>query len=112
MSTTPKINFEYLVEGQSNAEVVLNEWINVIDTLLQLAFIDRDLSAAPGSPTNGDCYLVSGTPAGGDAWEGEGGNIAAYYDGWLFITPKEGFRAWVNDENILIAYDGASWSAV
>ena len=109
--TSPNLAFTRIQEGQDAAEVNVNGNFNIIDAILCGGIVDRNLSAAPAG-VNGNVYIVDGTPAGGDPWEGQGGNIAAYYDGWIFITPKEGCRVWVNDEDVLVHYNGTSWTTL
>jgi len=108
MSATPNLNIDYMVDAQAGAYIVVNDALNIIDALIQLSVKDRDLTAPPGGESNGDRYLVD-TPATG-AWTGHEGDIAAYYDGWIFITPKEGFTMWVDDEDTHLDFDGSSWS--
>jgi len=70
---------------------------------------DKDLSAAPTSPSKGDRYIIAGTPT--DAWVDHSGDIT-YYDGsdWQFIGIFEGMCCWVEDENEFYKHNGASWS--
>lgn len=68
------------------------------------------LNAPPGSPAEGDLYVV-GT-AGSGAWSGHNKNVAIYYNAaWLFFTPFEGMFAWDQTSNSLKYYDGANWVA-
>lgn len=78
----------------------------------QSPVLDKDLNAAPGTPSKADRYIVASTVASGDAWFGQEGNIAEW-DGvsaWQFYTPAEGWFTWVKDENKLYKHDGTSWS--
>ena len=104
---TENIALTTLTEGMASAEIKVNESYNVLDAFVFLAIQDRDLAAPPGSPTNGHAYLVAGSPTGD--WAGQAGKIAIYYSGWRFFTPKEGWRAWIIDENCFMVYDGAAW---
>jgi hypothetical protein len=80
----------------------------MLDALVQLAVLDKDLSAPPGSPAEGDCYIVGASPTG--AWAGQANNIAAFQDAaWAFYVPSEGWLAWVADEDALYAFSGTSW---
>jgi hypothetical protein len=81
--------------------------LSLLDAIIQLAVKDRDLSTPPGSPTNGDRYLVGASPTG--AWAGQAGKIAIYYSGWSFLTPREGWRAWIDDEDLFVRYTGSTW---
>jgi hypothetical protein len=108
MSTlSPNLSLQYLVEGQFGAEFTHNGALNALDALCHLAVKDRNLAAPPGSPANGDRYLVAASPTG--AWAGQAGKIAYYYSGWQFHTPKEGWRMWIDDEDILVVYTGSVW---
>ena len=84
-----------------------------IKALAQIAVKDKDLTSPPGSPADGDAYIV-GASATGD-WSGQDNKIA-YYDAdataWKFATPAEGWRAWVQDEDKSYRYDGSAWSLV
>lgn len=107
MSDSPQLGITYLESQQASAEVTFNEAINKLEAVTQLSIKDRDLTAPPGSPANGDRYLVKATATG--AWAGQEGKIAIYYTGWIFLTPKEGWRMWVDDENVTVVYDGSAW---
>lgn len=75
----------------------------------QQAIIDKDLATPPGSPSEGDRYIVAATATGD--WVGEENSIA-WFDGssWVFDTPTEGFLLWVSDEDKHYKFDGTSWS--
>ena len=109
MSSTPRIGIPYLVQGQSLGEITQNNATNYLETFSAGGVISRGTSAQPGSPSEGDLYILPASPTGSD-WSGQGNNIALYYSGWLFVTPTEGMRLWINDEDILVAYDGTNWS--
>jgi hypothetical protein len=108
--TTPRLGAPELTSGQAAPETTVNEQIRYVEQgASRFVFKDRDLSTPPGSPADGDCYLVKATGTG--AWAGKDGKIAFYENtSWVFITAKEGFRAYVNDEDIEIVFDGSSWS--
>lgn len=112
MSLTPELGLEYHVVGEGMSEPVVNENYNRIITVSPLEILDRDLTTPPGSPSNGDTYIV-GTSATGD-WSGEDGNIAAYFDGWLFIDLAGGMVGYVKDEKIWIAYSSqeSAWHPI
>ena len=64
-------------------------------------------TALPGSPTDGDIYIV---PSGAAEHANE---IAIRDNGeWVYLLPKKGFVATVADENVLVWYSGAAWSAL
>jgi hypothetical protein len=69
----------YIFATQTQKHVTHNEALRLLDRLVQLSVLDRDLSAPPGSPTDGDCYMV-GSGAIGD-WAGWYLNVALWTDG-------------------------------
>jgi hypothetical protein len=80
----------------------------MLDCIVQLSVIDRDLAAPPSSPLDGDRYIVATGSSG--AWSGRDGEVAAWQGGaWVFYAPRQGWIAWVADEDSLLAWDGASW---
>jgi hypothetical protein len=74
-----------------------------------LSVKDRDLTAPPGSPAAGDSYIPAATATG--AWSGKEKQIAVW-DGaaWVFGVPREGWIASIDDEDLMIRYDGSAWS--
>lgn len=110
MTDTPNLGFTYLEEGQANAEVAVNDALNRMDMILQAAVIDRDLTAPPGSESNGDVYLVAASATGD--WAGKDGQLAGYYDGYIYATVNEGFILRVLDENIWIGWTGSAWETI
>jgi len=111
MSETPNLALPYILAAQAQKHVTHNEAIRALDAVVQLSVADRDLSDPPASPTDGARYLVAESPTG--AWSGHAGEIAAAQDGgWTFLAPREGWLAWIADEDLLLAYDGAAWSEV
>ena len=111
MDATPNLSLPYIMAAQSQKHVTHNEAIRALDAILQLAVLDRDLTAPPSSPADGARYIVGGSPTG--AWSGHAGSIAAYQDGaWMFYAPVEGWIAWIGDEDAAVVWDGSAWSAL
>lgn len=112
--TTPHLGLETLAEAQDQPDVPVNYDLRVLDALVQLTVIDKDLTAPPGSPADGDRYIVGASATG--AWLGEDLNVAAYLAGeWVFFTPVAGWSAYVQDEATEYRYAGGSppsWAAV
>lgn len=112
MTASPRLGFTYLTAGQATPETSVNEIAAYLESGSgHFIFKDRDLATPPGSPANGDCYLVASSPTG--AWTGHTGDIAYYLNtAWVFVEVIEGYTAWVNDENLFIGYDGAAWNTL
>lgn len=109
MANSANLALPYLEAAQSQKHVTLNEAVSGLDTLVQLAVLDRDLAVPPGSPAEGDRYLVAAAPTG--AWAGQAGKIAAWQTGaWSFRTPRNGWMAWVLDEALPVFYEAGAWT--
>lgn len=110
MDTTSNLRLPYIMASQAQKHVTHNESLRKLDAIVQLAVLDRDLSAPPVPPAEGSRYIVA--PGASGAWTGHDGEIAAYQDGaWAFHSAQLGWIAWVADEAAPVAWDGASWIA-
>jgi hypothetical protein len=99
--------FPFLEVAQAQKETTHNEALRIADVLTNLLIKDRDLATPPGSPVNGDTYLIAASPTG--VWTGQAGKIGFYYDGWTFITAFEGLHGWVDDEEKPIIFSDGVW---
>ena len=105
---TTHLLLPYILAAQAQKHVTHNEALRLLDGLVQLSVLDRDLTAPPGSPADSDRYIV-GSGATGD-WAGWDLNVAIFTDGaWLRLPPRTGWRVWVEDEELLLVYDGTGW---
>jgi hypothetical protein len=107
MATTPRLDMAYILTGQSQKEITHNEALNDLDALTQISVADMTTNAPPGSPVTGDSYIIGPFPTG--VWSGHAGKIASWYSGWRIKAPKEGFRAWVQNLDRELVFNGASW---
>jgi hypothetical protein len=106
---TPRPALPLLAAAQAQKHVTHNEALLELDALIATVILDRDLSAPPSSPSDGDIYLVK--PTGTGAWTGQDGKLAYAIDGgWRFYAPLEGLTAYVADEAKLIFYNGTAWT--
>jgi hypothetical protein len=106
--STPRAAAPLMSAAQAQKHVTHNEALYAFDALLCARFLDRNLTAPPSSPSDGDVYLVKATATG--AWTGQNGNIAYYADGaWRFYPPFAGLIALIADETKFVAYDGSTW---
>ena len=62
---TTHLLLPYILASQAQKHVPHNEALRILDGLVQLSVLDRDLTAPPGSPADGDRYIV-GSGATGD----------------------------------------------
>lgn len=107
MPQTDNLKINLLSQNQAQKEVTVNEALLILDIIQNNGIKDKDLAAPPSSPASGDAYIVAASPTG--AWVNKAKSVAWYNQTWRFISPKEGFTFWVNDENKLYSYDGSQW---
>ncbi len=109
MTETANLGLPCIDAAQAQKHVTHNEALRILDTLVQLAVLDRDLTSPPGSPGEGQRWIVKNASPSG-AWAGHGNQIAAWQDGgWQFSSPKVGWLAYVVDEGVLLAWSGSAW---
>jgi hypothetical protein len=107
MTDTPKLGLPCIEGSQAQKHVTHNEALGLLDALVQLTVLDRNLTAPPGSPADGDSYIPAAGASG--AWSGWDGQIAVYNGGWTRIVPLPGFKAWVKAERLTVTYEDGVW---
>ncbi len=108
--TSTHLLLPYLLASQAQKHATHNEALRLLDGLVQLAVLDRDLTAPLGSPADGDRYIVASGATG--EWDGWDASVAYWVDGaWMRLVPRPGWRAWVEDEGVLLVFDGSVWTA-
>ncbi|WP_088348513.1 MULTISPECIES: DUF2793 domain-containing protein [Rhodomicrobium] len=109
MPPSTHLALPFIEAAQAQKHVTHNAALLALDAIVMLSVLDRDLAAPPGSPADGDRYLIAASATG--AWSGKDGKIAARQDGaWSFHAPREGWLLWIADEDIVLAFDGAAWT--
>jgi hypothetical protein len=101
--------------GEAHYTELMRQW-RALDALIQIHVKSRSVTAQPGSPADGDAYIIP-TGATGAAWSGKTNQIARFSTttaGWEFFVPKKGWQVRVEDENNsgrpkLYVFDGAAW---
>jgi Protein of unknown function (DUF2793) len=110
MSDSVNLALPYLAAAQAQKHVTVNDALSRLDALVQLAVTSRVLATPPATPLDGDRYLLPASPTG--VWAGQAGKIAIRLEGaWVYQSPREGFRLWVNDEDVLLSFNGTTWNA-
>lgn len=111
MTQTVNLLLSYLQAAQAQKHVTVNAALATIDSLLHAKVKDKDVSAPPISPNDGDSYIVP-SGATGD-WIGEDENIAVQLNGaWYFHSPNPGWLVYVEDEATYYTYSGTAWDSV
>lgn len=94
--------------GENGWTAKLNAAFDALDVLAQATVINMSTATPPGSPGNGDAYVVAASPTG--AWAGHAGQIAAYIRGaWAFISARNGWRVNNQADGLSYAFNGSTW---
>lgn len=108
MERTTNLSLPYIMPSQAQKHVTHNEAIRALDLLVHLSVADRNRTAPPPAPAEGDCHIVG--PAPTDDWAGREQQIATVQEGaWMYYPPRPGWHAWLRDEQRLVVFDGTSW---
>ena len=109
--TTAHLALPFIMAAQAQKHVTMNEALRLLDGIVQLAILDRDLTTPPAGPAEGGRYIPASGAAG--AWTGWEGSIAYWIDGaWMRILPAPGWMAWIEDEAQAIVWTGSAWNPV
>ena len=90
--------------GEDGWNTGMDENLLKLSTLSHLSVISAT-TTLPGSPSEGDTYLVpSGDP--------EGDKVAVYDDAaWTYLDPFEGLQGYVQDDDQVLIYRDGAWGA-
>lgn len=91
--------------GSSGWDADMDANLRLLSAVVQLSVLSAT-TALPGSPSDGDIYIV---PSGA----GSNPNAVAVRDNgsWVYLTPGEGWRAWVEDSEEFLFWNGMAWVA-
>ncbi|MDE3237346.1 MAG: DUF2793 domain-containing protein [Paracoccaceae bacterium] len=110
MAETSQLNLPLLAPSQAQKTVTVNEALARIDGLAQMVLASRSVTLPPVAAAEGTAYGVP--PGAVNDWAGQDGRVAIFANGgWVFATPKRGWRAFVLDESSPVLHDGTGWQA-
>lgn len=105
---TPKWQLPFLIPGQAQKEVTVNEAFARIDSLLSLSVAGVSASPPP-DPYEGEAWLVSSGATG--VWEGQVDKVAACVgSAWQFYSPHPGMQL-LNEQTGQYLYYFQAWQA-
>jgi hypothetical protein len=108
--TTPRLRLPFILPGQAQKELFHNEALARIDAALHASVEGEALSQPPGSPTEGQSWIVGA--AASAAWAGQENKLASWTSGgWRFVEPIPGFSVWNREAGYWIYWSGTAWSA-
>ncbi|MGL4728649.1 MAG: DUF2793 domain-containing protein [Bosea sp. (in: a-proteobacteria)] len=111
MTDTPNLSLPLIAAAQAQKHVTHNEALALIDAMVQLCVLSRTQTAPPSSPVEGARYLVPAGATGG--FSGKATQIALFDGGgWRFLPPKAGWQAYVDDEDVVLVWNGTAWVAL
>jgi hypothetical protein len=111
MTTTPQAQITLMEAAQSQKHVTANEAFLRLDALLQLNVISGSVTTPPGSPAEGDKYIVPTGATG--AWSGQTNKVALRMSGgWVFFTPRTGWLGWNAALGAFVSWDGTTWATL
>lgn len=112
MSNTPRLQMPQLAANQSQKYVTMNGDLRQLDQLVQATVINQTTATPPGSPSDGDCYIVAASPTG--AWTGETKALAYYnVNAWQFATPLEGWIVYDQAQHEFYYYNSSGvWTSL
>lgn len=87
--TTSRFGITEPTEGVAGNAVTIARALRLHEALLCSEVLNSTLATPPGSPAEGDVYIVATSPTG--AWTGQAGKFAVRLEGaWSFAAPKGG----------------------
>ncbi len=110
MAVSPLLGITYYEEGQANGHITINDAWNILEFFAARAVESSGDTATPAG-TNGQGYII-GTPASGQ-WLTDArtaNDIAIFYDGWVYVTPRDGMQFYVKDTDVEELFNAGSWT--
>ena len=102
------LDLPYIQPTQAQKHITHNEAVELLDLIVQLSVEEFGAETPPVAPIEGQTWALGAAPTG--AWSGADGQLASSRGGgWLFIQPKDGWRAWGEAEGQLKVFTAGDW---
>jgi len=109
MTASANLGLILLEEAQAQKHVTVNAALARLDALAHLRLQSVSVADPPAAPAEGAVWAIPVSPTG--AWSGHAGALAVWLTGsWTFVTPQEGWVAWVIDASAVAAFRGGAWT--
>lgn len=105
---TPNIPVDRLIASTTGQTTKVNDALTTFGIMGQFHPKSRTTATAPGSPAEGDAYIMPASPTGYASGAAQH-DICWYSNGWSKVTPLEGWEGWVEDEDVQVRFSGTSW---
>ncbi len=100
------LNLPFMAGAQAQKHIAHNEALELLDAITQLRVVAFNATVPPLSANDGEVWAIGAGPV--NAWAGKDHMLAVWSNGgWLFITPKIGWRAALLDD--LRVFSGTDW---
>ena len=112
MTTSNRLAITELASTQTDRAATVNDAIAKLEAgATCFAAKQVSLNTPPGSPAEGDLYVVGTVPTG--AWASNAKQVTVYYNAaWIFLPLFEGQIAYDQSTNTLYFYDASAWSVL
>jgi hypothetical protein len=111
MTDTVNLGLPFIEGSQAQKHVTHNEALRILDAAIQIAVLDRTLTAPSSTPADNERHIVAAGATG--TWSGQANAIATWQDGaWAFVVPKAGWCVWCVADAAMVVYDGTAWGEV
>lgn len=108
MARTAQLDLPLIMPAQAQKHVTVNEALARLDAATQLRVVSSVVATPPATATDGTGFLIPDSAAG--EWQGKAGRIAVWSNGgWVYLSPKAGWRAWDESRPGYQMFDGAGW---
>jgi len=108
MSDTYQFGLPLVQAAQAQKHVTVNEALTRLDAVAQMRVKADDWEIPSANSIEGEAHVVG--PIASNEWSGQSGNVAIFSNGgWVFLTPKVGWRAWNEVLGAEIVFDGVEW---
>lgn len=99
-----------LMPAQAQKHVTVNDALMRLDGMVDLVLQSTRRITPPETVVDGMCWAV---PSGAvNAWQGRSGQVAIGANGgWVFVTPRQGARAFVLEDGVSAIHSGQRWIA-
>jgi hypothetical protein len=106
MTTSPIASTTYIVAGAPSKEPFHNDALNRLESIAQIT-VAKVTTVGPAAPAKGTKYVVGSAAAGN--FTNHENHIAAYYSGYSFLVSQEGWKAYDQELDHTLLFDGTNW---
>ncbi|MFN4129130.1 MAG: DUF2793 domain-containing protein, partial [Paracoccaceae bacterium] len=109
--TTQNLAMPMIQPAQAQKHVTHNEALLVLDAVVQLCLEGVDQNDPPSTFADGQIWAIGPVPTGD--WTAYPGVLAMRASaGWLYITPRNGWRAWDRASDAMRVYRDGQWGVL